>query len=468
MNQLTDDELRRELVRRGARPAPPWLEAAIAEQVERVPRSVVPGALAARLPHRLAGWSGWLGRSSALLAAGVVVIIVVALVGAVMLLKPALVGPTPSASAGPSPTPTVSGSPSPSPSPSVGPTPTATTGTTYRYLGPVPALSRICDGSEAGGRVTFQTAVATDIPGEQVGRLTVWLTGSEPCWLEGFPSVTLVDRTGKPLAVRASAYPGSEPPALLVPGLGEPDVADNGGPFGQSASAFLGWWDWCGPPVDGGMVTVALRPGGTPFTMSADLSSPTCISNSTSSSLDVGRFVMASAPPADLVLPSPTPVPSAGRSCTAADLSVRFDPYVPRPDSAGGGHGADLTVWDRGSTPCDLQGVPGVTFVDGSGRTFSPTATSDGSPTPSITLLPGLGEPSLATAGTAGSAATTGVLWQPDCGTRISGPKVTAVLRLKSGTLQVHIPAPEPICPSPPPGDDEPLIVSAWAPGWLP
>ncbi|MGH2467338.1 MAG: DUF4232 domain-containing protein, partial [Candidatus Limnocylindrales bacterium] len=356
--------------------------------------------------------------------------------------------------------PTPSSSTSPAPAQIASPSPLA-----------IPPLDQTCVAADLAGR--FWT---TGAGGAQAGGITLWSRGTAACWLDGYPTLSVAGSDGKVLAITYVAYPGPATdagalsPALLLADLGAPsETQPNAGPFGQTAGISLDWSNWCGAPIRGTrIVSLSLPHEGGTLRIDATMESPRCDAPNQPSTMGLSRLEMVTPPPPGTVLPSPTLVPSAGRSCMAADLGLRFDPYEPNPGAVGGGHGVDLTVWDRGSTACDLQGVPDVSFVDASGRTFSPTVTPDGSPVSLITLLPGLGEPSLSTAGVAGSAARTNVLWQPDCGTRIAGSTVTAVLHLGSGTLKVRVPAPEPICPSPSPGYLEQLIVSSWAPGWLP
>jgi Domain of unknown function (DUF4232) len=353
--------------------------------------------------------------------------------------------------------PPAGSSTAPSPATSSSPTPLA-----------VPPLSQTCAASDLAGRYW-----TTGAGGTQGGGLTVWLDGTRACWLDGYPTLAITNGDGKTLAISYVAYPGAAPdaailgPALLLPGLGAPpDPLTGPPPFGQSAGVEVVWSNWCGTPIHGpGTVSVILPNGGGTLQVEAALESPRCDATGQPSTIDFSHFEMPTAAPTGTVLPVPTPVPTAARACGAGDLGIRLTPWSTLLGAVGGGHGVLLTVWNQSASACHIAGVPQISFVDGAGQSFTPPVTPDGSPQAVVTLLSDLGEPPLGAGPLRGGTATSSVLWQPACGTRISGSTVTAVVHLGDGTLAVRIPAPEPICPTPSDAT-ETLIVSPWAADW--
>lgn len=60
--------------------------------------------------------------------------------------------------------------------------------------------------------------------------------------------------------------------------------------------------------------------------------------------------------------------------------------------SASGAAGSSYTVFtltNTGTSPCSLQGFPGVALLDGSGAILGAPATRNGAPGPAIELAPG-------------------------------------------------------------------------------
>lgn len=96
-----------------------------------------------------------------------------------------------------------------------------------------------------------------------------------------------------------------------------------------------------------------------------------------------------SAPTSNPPVSTHTPVPSAAaqRVCHAADLGA----VAGEAGSASGGQTGLVFVFaNHSSTPCTLQGVPGIQLLDGRGKIIPTTATlPSGDSSPIIVLAPG-------------------------------------------------------------------------------
>jgi hypothetical protein len=185
-------------------------------------------------------------------AAGVV-LVGVALAGAVVAVRSAW--PAPTLPAGPPPSSPTTGAPAPGGqvvpwiAAPARPTPD-------HWQGPpaVPAGTPACTVGQLQATASWEGAT-----GSLAGAVTFTSRGAAPCSLAGYPTIQLLDRHGRPLRLAGDPRSGKEaPPAVLLrPGL--------------AARVEFAWLNWCGPnpgplglrvtlPRRGGALTPTVEP----------------------------------------------------------------------------------------------------------------------------------------------------------------------------------------------------------------
>ncbi|WP_151483940.1 DUF4232 domain-containing protein [Streptomyces albicerus] len=92
-----------------------------------------------------------------------------------------------------------------------------------------------------------------------------------------------------------------------------------------------------------------------------------------------------SAPPADDGVTPPASSSAAPTRCTRDQLGLSLGRISP----GAGNRYAPLVFTNTGSSPCSLQGYPGVTLLDSSGHRIGEPAKRQGPDSPSVTLKPG-------------------------------------------------------------------------------
>lgn len=142
--------------------------------------------------------------------------------------------------------------------------------------------------------------------GSLLGGFLIWNTSSEPCRLEGRPSVGIVDAAGRPLDVTAVPAPSpSARPILLGPRQPVP-LLNHEAPGGL-ASETLQWFNWCGPsPKQPLSLTVTLPEDGVlhvPVVFFGGGGTPRCDAPTARSEMTVAAFDETPGP-------SPTEPPS--------------------------------------------------------------------------------------------------------------------------------------------------------------
>jgi hypothetical protein len=116
------------------------------------------------------------------------------------------------------------------------------------------------------------------------GGVTLVNAGKESCFVQGQPTVELLDQHGQRLGVVAShpTVPPSPPARVLL------------APHSGSASALVQWFNWCGTDPGPVVARVAL-PSATEFVTVAPPIGlvPTCNNPASPSTIDVGNFTPA-------------------------------------------------------------------------------------------------------------------------------------------------------------------------------
>jgi Protein of unknown function (DUF4232) len=215
-----------------------------------------------------------------------VVLVAVALAGAVVAVRAAQ--PAPTLPAGPRPRPTNPTTVAPAPSGQLVPwiaTPARPSPSPDAAQGPpaVPPGTPACTVGQLQASASWQGAT-----GSLAGAVTFFTSrgrATPPCFLVGYPTITLLDRHGRPLQLTADPRSGKEapPPVLLRPGL--------------AAQVEFAWLNWCGPkPGPIGLRVTLPPPRGGTLVPTVDLNTrrdltPRCDAPAAPSRLSRGPFV---------------------------------------------------------------------------------------------------------------------------------------------------------------------------------
>jgi hypothetical protein len=214
-----------------------------------------------------------------------VVLVAVALAGAVVAVRAAQ--PAPTLPAGPRPRPTSPTTVAPAPGGQLVPwiaTPARPSPSPDASQGPpaVPPGTPACTAGQLQASASWQGAT-----GSLAGAVTFTSRSraTAPCFLVGYPTIQLLDRHGRPLQLTADPRTGkaAPPPVLLRPGL--------------AAQVEFAWRNWCGPnpgPVGLRVTLPPPHPGTLAPTVDPDIRrelTPRCDAPGSPSRLSGGPFV---------------------------------------------------------------------------------------------------------------------------------------------------------------------------------